>query len=85
MAKRPRLEFNRVTQVQKSNNYSHPPIGTIQSMTILPVSVTIPKEEQERPKAVFWDEQGRLHDEKGNIINLKVNIICFPNSIVVIE
>jgi len=42
----------------------------------IPIKAAIPApkldaQPEERPKAVFWDSQGRLLDDKGNILNLK--------------
>ena len=73
--KRPRLEFGRVaaqtTSILKVGSAPLPiPPPAIQ---IRPPNIE--RNQEERPKAVFWDEQGRLLDDMGNIINLKVTII----------
>jgi hypothetical protein len=73
--KRPKLEFTRFSSTVTPSAMGivakpNPPV------TIKPVAPSlqppiVPPRQEERPKAVFWDEQGRLLDDKGNILNLK--------------
>lgn len=47
----------------------------------IPLLEKMKQEEEEekanRPKEIIQDESGRIRDEKGNIINLKVSSIIF--------
>ena len=78
MIKRPKLEFTRFNASALSSNPSAMSIVSKPNPQTLvkPVAPALqppilPPKQEERPKAVFWDEQGRLLDDKGNILNLK--------------
>ncbi|TNV80669.1 hypothetical protein FGO68_gene10507 [Halteria grandinella] len=81
--RRPKLEFTRLGQSlgqQAQNTTSSSGVGSLNfrappaiqiKATIPPPAPKVEEKPEERPKAVFWDSQGRLLDDKGNILNLK--------------
>jgi hypothetical protein len=77
MVKRPKLEFTRFNATTSTPSTMGIVANPKPSVTLKPTVAPslqppiVPPKQEERPKAVFWDEQGRLLDDKGNILNLK--------------